>query len=63
VDEGFGTQDADGLQQMIECIQAISEDFDKVLVVTHLETIKNAFPVRIEVSKHPDTGSRYEILS
>jgi exonuclease SbcC len=63
VDEGFGTQDADGLQQMIECIQAIADDFDKVLVVTHLETIKNAFPVRIEVSKHPDTGSRYEILS
>ncbi|HEX8235698.1 MAG TPA: AAA family ATPase [Abditibacteriaceae bacterium] len=63
VDEGFGTQDADGLQQMIECIQAISEDFDKVLVVTHLDAIKNAFPVRIEVTKNPDTGSRYEILS
>jgi exonuclease SbcC len=63
VDEGFGTQDADGLQQMIECIQAISDDFDKVLVVTHLEAIKNAFPVRIEVTKNPDTGSRYEILS
>jgi exonuclease SbcC len=43
IDEGFGTQDSDGLQQMIECIQAIAEDFSKVLVVTHLDAIKNAF--------------------
>ncbi len=62
IDEGFGTQDAEGLQQMIECIQAISDDFDKVLVVTHLDALKNAFPTRIEVSKQPDTGSRYEIV-
>jgi exonuclease SbcC len=63
IDEGFGTQDSEGLQQMIECIQAIAEDFSKVLVVTHLDTIKNAFPTRIEVTKEPDTGSRYEVLT
>lgn len=62
IDEGFGTQDSEGLRQMIECIQSIAPDFSKVLVVTHLEELKNAFPVRIEVSKQPDTGSRYEIL-
>jgi len=62
IDEGFGTQDADGLQQMIECITTISEDFQKVLVVTHLDVIKNAFPTRIEVTKEPDTGSRYQVL-
>ncbi len=45
----------------MEAIQAISEDFDKILVVTHLEQLKNAFPVRIEVVKHPDTGSTYEV--
>jgi exonuclease SbcC len=63
IDEGFGTQDSEGLQQMIECIQAIADDFSKVLVVTHLDTIKNAFPTRIEVIKEPDTGSRYEVLT
>lgn len=62
IDEGFGTQDANGLEQMIDCIQTISEDFSKVLVVTHLEVIKNAFPTRIEVSKEPDTGSHFEVL-
>jgi exonuclease SbcC len=48
---------------MIECIQAISSDFSKVLVVTHLDAIRRAFPTRIEVTKEPDSGSRYEILS
>lgn len=63
IDEGFGTQDSDGLQQMIECIQAIADDFSKVLVVTHMDAIKNAFPTRIEVSKEPDTGSSYQVIS
>ncbi|MEE2657026.1 MAG: SMC family ATPase [Candidatus Latescibacterota bacterium] len=61
VDEGFGTQDAEGLDTLCEAIQGISEDFDKVLVVTHLEQLKNAFPVQIEVTKHPETGSRFRI--
>ena len=63
IDEGFGTQDADGLSQMIECIQGISQDFDKVLVVTHLDAIKNAFPTRIEVTKDAVEGSRYSVVS
>lgn len=63
IDEGFGTQDSEGLQQMIECIQTISEDFSKVLVVTHLDAIKNAFPTRIEVYKDPSTGSHYRVLT
>ncbi|MSS71500.1 MAG: hypothetical protein EXS64_08415 [Candidatus Latescibacteria bacterium] len=62
LDEGFGTQDAEGLEHLIEAIQAISEDFDKVLVITHVDELKNAFPVRIQVTKHPDIGSRFEII-
>jgi len=62
IDEGFGTQDRQGLEQLVEAIQEISKDFDKVLVVTHLPELKNAFPVQIEVTKHPDLGSRFEII-
>ena len=54
IDEGFGTQDEQGLEQLIEAIQKISEDFKKVLIVTHLDQLKAAFPVQIEVTKHPD---------
>ena len=62
IDEGFGTQDQQGLDQLVEAIQVISRDFDKVLVVTHLEPLKAAFPVQIEVTKHPDLGSRFKIM-
>jgi exonuclease SbcC len=40
----------------------LSDDFDKILVITHLESLKDTFPVRIEVTKLPETGSRYEII-
>lgn len=62
IDEGFGTQDAEGLEQLTEAIHQISRDFDKVLIVTHLDELKDAFPVRIEVSKDPDRGSSFEIV-
>ena len=61
IDEGFGTQDEQGLEQLIEAIQAISEDFKKVLIVTHLDQLKAAFPVQIAVAKHPDLGSRFSV--
>ena len=63
IDEGFGTQDTEGLDHMVEAIQAVSEDFEKILVITHVESLKQAFPVRIEVTKHPDRGSRFEVFS
>jgi exonuclease SbcC len=62
MDEGFGTQDEEGLDNLVQAIQSISDDFDKILVITHLESLKDAFPVRIEVTKLPETGSRYEII-
>ena len=62
IDEGFGTQDAEGLDHLVEAIQAISQDFEKILVITHVESLKQAFPVRIEVTKYPDLGSRFEVL-
>ena len=61
IDEGFGTQDEEGLDNIVQAIQSISDDFDKILVLTHLESIKEAFPVRIEVTKLPEIGSRYKI--
>ena len=62
VDEGFGTQDKQGVESLVEAIQAIREDFDKVIVITHLDELKEAFPVRIEVQKHPVVGSRYDLI-
>jgi exonuclease SbcC len=62
IDEGFGTQDMDGIQRLVEAINAIQDDFAKILVITHLERLKQAFPVRIEVEKDPVSGSTFEMM-
>ena len=51
IDEGFGSQDENGRQRLVEAINAVAEKFEKILVVTHIESLKDAFPTRIEVSK------------
>jgi exonuclease SbcC len=51
VDEGFGSQDIQGRQRLIEAINLVKRDFAKILVITHLDELKDAFPTRIEVEK------------
>lgn len=61
IDEGFGTQDARGREQLISAINAIQDDFDRILVITHIEELKDAFPARIEVTKTPQ-GSQFQLI-
>jgi len=61
IDEGFGTQDARGRERLVEAINAIQDDFARVLVITHIDELKDAFPVRIEVTKTPE-GSVVEMV-
>jgi exonuclease SbcC len=51
IDEGFGSQDAQGRQRLIEAINLVRHDFAKILVITHIDELKDAFPTRIEVEK------------
>lgn len=51
VDEGFGTQDAEGCDRLIAAINAISPDFACILAITHMSQFKEAFQTRIEVTK------------
>ena len=62
IDEGFGTQDREGIERLVESIQAVREDFAKIIVITHLQELKQAFPVRIEVEKDPVTGSSFDLI-
>ena len=58
IDEGFGTQDLSGQEKIVEVINSIQEDFQLIIVITHIEEIKEAFPLRIEVSK-TEQGSSF----
>jgi len=51
IDEGFGTQDNTGLEKLKEAINSIQDDFDKIIVITHIEELRDAFPTRIDVIK------------
>jgi exonuclease SbcC len=61
IDEGFGSQDAQGRQRLIEAINLVRSDFAKILVITHIDELKDAFPSRIEVEK-TDRGSVVSVL-
>lgn len=62
IDEGFGTQDTEGLERLVEVIKAIQDDFAKIIVITHLRELKNSFETHIEVKKDPVRGSFYQVL-
>jgi exonuclease SbcC len=60
IDEGFGTQDSAGREKLVEAINSIQDDFEKILVITHIEELKDAFPVRIDVIK-TEEGSTFSL--
>ena len=60
IDEGFGTQDLAGIEKIKEAINSIQDDFEKILVITHIEELRDAFPTRIDVIKTAQ-GSTLEV--
>jgi len=60
IDEGFGTQDSTGLEKLKEAINSIQDDFEKIIVITHVEELRDAFPNRIDVIKTA-AGSTIEV--
>lgn len=63
IDEGFGTQDADGVERLVDAIQSVREEFEKILIITHVESVKRAFPTTVAVTKSADRGSTFQVLN
>jgi len=61
MDEGFGQLDASGRERLVEAINAIQHDFARILVITHVEELRDAFPARIQVTKTPQ-GSQISVI-
>jgi exonuclease SbcC len=61
IDEGFGSQDPEGRQRLVEAINTIQKDFACILIITHVEELRDAFPTRIEVEKTA-AGSRVTVV-
>jgi exonuclease SbcC len=61
IDEGFGSQDALGRQRLVEAINAVRTNFAKILVITHIDELKDNFSTRIEVEK-TERGSTVRVI-
>lgn len=61
IDEGFGSQDTQGRQRLVEAINLVRDDFAKILVITHIDELKDQFPSRIEVDK-TESGSCVQVI-
>ena len=51
IDEGFGTLDPDNLASMFSLFQFLKNNFDFVLVISHLDSLKDAVDKTIEIKK------------
>ena len=64
IDEGFGSQDAEGRERLIEAISTLWNDpvFHNglILIITHIDDVRNQFDTRIDVIK-TENGSRYSL--
>jgi hypothetical protein len=46
-----GSQDPNGRQRLIEAINTVSCDFERVLIISHIDEMRDAFPTWISVEK------------
>lgn len=51
IDEGFGSQDEEGLGYIMDALYKIQDDFSKIIIVSHLPTMKDQFPVHFLIEK------------
>ncbi len=61
IDEGFGSQDFQGRYRLIEAINLVKQDFAKILVITHIDELKDFFPNRVEVER-TNRGSTIQVF-
>ncbi|MBP6015924.1 MAG: SMC family ATPase [Candidatus Promineofilum sp.] len=62
IDEGFGSQDPEGRQRLVEAINAVQNQFACILVITHIDELRDKFPARIDVEKTA-AGSRATVVA
>ncbi len=61
IDEGFGSQDEEGLSRIMDALYAIQNDFEKIIIVSHLPSMKDQFPVHF-IAHKDQNGSKITIV-
>jgi exonuclease SbcC len=51
IDEGFGALDEEGRRATVEILQALRQRFKKILVISHIDDVRDAFEARLVVMR------------
>jgi exonuclease SbcC len=62
VDEGLGSQDQTAKDNFVTSVYKLTQSFQQVMCVTHIEEIKEAFNTRVLVTKDPILGSKVQLI-
>jgi exonuclease SbcC len=63
VDEGLGALDAEGKSSLIDMINKLSLIFSKVIVISHIDDIKESFNNKVLIYRDENNYSRIKILN
>lgn len=63
IDEGFGCLDDENLAKMVEVIPTFKEWYNHILIITHLDVIKNSIEYPLLVTRVVDNGITYSALN
>jgi exonuclease SbcC len=58
LDEGLASQDINARTIFVDSIKMLSDRFKKILIITHIDTIKEAFDNKMLITKDPIAGSK-----
>ncbi len=53
IDEGFGSQDESGKDHVMQIIHKLERYFKLIIIITHVDSLKETFPDRLLVKKGP----------
>lgn len=62
LDENLGSQDDTAKTIFVKCINKLTKYFKQIIIITHIDDIKNAFDNRVIVTKDKVLGSKVEKL-
>ena len=63
IDEGFGSLDADSLEQAVHVLEGLTEGDVMVGVISHVDALVQGIPKRIMVERDRETGSHVRIVT
>ncbi|HTM05665.1 MAG TPA: SMC family ATPase [Patescibacteria group bacterium] len=61
IDEGFGSQDEEGLHHITNTLHKIQDSFAKIIIVSHLPNMKDQFPIHFVIDK-TTRGSTIKVI-